>query len=191
LKNRILAIDFVLMGANRKPVSVVLPVLMLQLALQRKRFVKISLLNLRDALMLRNLPVTKNYLWASMPMGLRSINRDLVLGPFGVNHINDAERESHDLLSAKGMCSAATSFQKPAHASWRHLRGNNGHQLDHFLISRRELSYVSDVGLSKLTCTSTYALLGICQSSMNQRQVTSIAVCCEILLSQEIFVTQF
>jgi hypothetical protein len=47
---------------------------------------------------------------ANASMGLRSINRDLVLGPFGVNHINDAERESHDLLSAKGMCSAATYY---------------------------------------------------------------------------------
>jgi hypothetical protein len=60
-------------------------------------------------------------------MGLRSDNCDLVLGPFGVNHINDAGRELHDLLSAKKMYSAATFFQKPAHASWSHLRSKKGH----------------------------------------------------------------
>ena len=52
-------------------------------------------------------------LHASMPlsMGQRTQGRDQVLGLFGVNHVNDAGRELHDLLCAKGMCSAATFFQ--------------------------------------------------------------------------------
>ena len=95
---------------------------------------------------------------ANLSMVLRSDNHDLVLGPFDVNHINDARRELHDLLSAKRLCSAATFFQKPAHcyASWHHPRSKKGHQLDHFLISRRDLSRVSDVGLSKLTVESDH-----------------------------------
>jgi hypothetical protein len=40
-------------------------------------------------------------------------------------------------------------------------------------------------------CTSACELLVFCQSSMNRRRVTSIAVCCEILLSQEFSVRNF
>ena len=62
----------------------------------------------------------------------------------------------HDLLCAKGMCSAATFFQKPAYASWRHPRSKKGHQLDHFVIPRLDLFRVSDAGISKLTVESDY-----------------------------------
>ena len=89
-----------------------------------------------------------------------SHGRDQVLGPFGVNHVNDAGRELHDLLcanlAAKGMCSAAIFFQIPAYASSHHPRSKKGHQLDHFLIPSRDLFHVSDAGISKLTVESDH-----------------------------------
>jgi hypothetical protein len=53
------------------------------------------------------------------------------------------------------------SEARPAHASLRYPRSKIGHQLDHFLISRRDLSRVSDIGLSKLTVESDHEALHI------------------------------
>ena len=64
--------------------------------------------------------------------------QDRVLGPFGVDRVNSAGRELHDLLvqvlDSKRLCLAATFFAKPACGTWRHPRSKNRFQLDHVLI---------------------------------------------------------
>ena len=66
-----------------------------------------------------------------------------------------------DLLDSKGICSAAIFFEKPAYATWRNPRRKKGHQLDHVLIPRKDLSRVSDAGVSTLTVESHHDLLQI------------------------------
>ena len=94
-------------------------------------------------------------------MGVRADRNNQVLGPFGVNYVNDAGRALFDLLDSKGICSAATFFEKPAYATWRNPRSKKGHQLDQFLIPRKDLSRVSDAGVSKLTVESDHDPLQI------------------------------
>lgn len=93
---------------------------------------------------------------ANASMGSRVDRHDQVLGPFGVDHINDAGRALHDLLDSKGICSATTFFQKPNYATWRNPRSKKGHQLDHFLIPQRDLPRISDAGIAKLTVDSDH-----------------------------------
>ena len=84
-----------------------------------------------------------------------------VLGPFGVNYVNDAGRALFDLLDSKGICSAATFFEKPVYATWRNPRSKKGHQLYHVLIPSKDLSRISDAGVSKLTVESDHDPLQI------------------------------
>jgi hypothetical protein len=109
------------MDANRKPISVVLASAYAPIGAAKESIRQDFATQLErcfdapksdQVLLMELMPMRQ-----SRSMGLRSDNRDLVLGPFGVNHINDAGRELHDLLSAKGMYFAASFFQKPAHAS--------------------------------------------------------------------------
>jgi hypothetical protein len=97
----------------------------------------------------------------SMGVQSQADRNNQVLGPFGVNYVNDAGRALFDLLDSKGICSAATFFEKPAYATWRNPRSKKGHQLDHVLIPRKDLSRVSDAGVSKLTVESDHDPLQI------------------------------
>ena len=99
---------------------------------------------------------------ANASMGTRSHPQDLVLGPFGVNRVNSAGRELHDLLDSKRLCSATTFFSKPAYGTWRHPRSRNRFQLDHVLIPRNDLSRVRDAGIfNQGTVESDHAPLQI------------------------------
>ena len=99
---------------------------------------------------------------ANASLGTRTHAHDRVMGPFGVDRVNSAGRELHDLLDSKGLCSATTFFKKSAYGTWRHPRSKNAHQLDHVLLPRGDLSRVRDAGIYKQgTVESDHAPLQI------------------------------
>ena len=97
----------------------------------------------------------------SMGVQSQAGRNNQVLGLFGVNCVNDAGRVLFDLLNSKGICSAATFFKKPAYATWRNPRSRKCHELHHVLIPSKDLSCVSDSGVSKPTVKSDHDPLQI------------------------------
>ena len=83
------------------------------------------------------------YIETNTSMGVRLRSQpdrnNQVLCLFGVNYVDDEGRVlfASDLLDSKGMCSAATFFEKSAYATWRNPRSKKGYQLDHVLIPRK------------------------------------------------------
>jgi hypothetical protein len=99
---------------------------------------------------------------ANASLDTRTHAHDRVIGPFGVDRVNSAGRELHDLLNSKGLCSATTFFKKSAYGIWRHPRSKNAHQLDHVLLPRADLSRVRDARIYKQgTVESDHAPLQI------------------------------
>ena len=71
---------------------------------------------------------------------------DRVRGPNGIPHVNDAGATLHDLLSMNDLCLPTTFFQKKMarYRTWTNFRSGLPHQIDHFIVKRRDLIRVHD-----------------------------------------------
>ena len=61
------------------------------------------------------------------------------LGPFGLPRVNAAGRRLRCFLETNELASLTTFFQKRFYGTWMHPASKGMHQLDHFIISRRDL----------------------------------------------------
>ena len=79
-------------------------------------------------------------------MGVRADGNTAALGPLGVPRVNARGRTLCDTIESLGLCSTATFFgrrRKNAHVTWFHPATKRGHQLDHVLVRRSELRWVT------------------------------------------------
>jgi len=83
---------------------------------------------------------------ANASMGVRTGERDSVLGPFGIQHRNQSGVELNDFCAVNGLVAATTFFQKNQHGTWVNPRSRKQHQLDHFLIDKSSFARVRDAG---------------------------------------------
>jgi len=157
--DRILAIKLELLDAYEKPVTVVLVSAYAPIGAAKESIRQDFATELERCM---EAPKSNEVLLicinanASMGSRLYLDRHDQVLGPFGINYINSAGRALHDLLDSKDICSATTFFQKPRYATWRNPRSKKEHQLDHFLINRKDLPRIRDAGIDKLTIDSDH-----------------------------------
>ena len=84
---------------------------------------------------------------ANASMGVRSCEGDGVLGNFGEEHVNKAGSELHSFCEQFNRCAATTFFEKHSYSSWFNPRSGLGHQIDHFLVWRKDFKLVRDAGL--------------------------------------------
>ena len=63
---------------------------------------------------------------------------DRVLGPFGLSHSNNAGAELHDWCNIHEMCSTTSFFKKADYGTWLHPRSKKQHQIDYWLIKRKD-----------------------------------------------------
>jgi len=77
-------------------------------------------------------------------MGVRKSESDSVLGPYGVEHVNEAGREFYDFCSTNQLRAASTFFPKRRYQTWIHPCSRLGHQIDHFLVSKDSFASVMD-----------------------------------------------
>jgi hypothetical protein len=72
--------------------------------------------------------------------------RDQVRGPFGEPHENTAGKELCSFSAVNGLCLPSTYFRKRHYVTWQNPCNKNWHQLDHFLVTQKDLKRVQDVG---------------------------------------------
>jgi hypothetical protein len=72
--------------------------------------------------------------------------RDQVRGPFGALYQNKAGKELCAFLAIHQLCLPTTYFQKHAYETWKNPGNNLWHQLDHFIMARKDLKRVADAG---------------------------------------------
>ena len=80
-------------------------------------------------------------------VGVRSDGTTASLGPLGVPRVNARGRALGDTIESLGLCSTATFFgrrRRHAHVTWYHPATRRGHQLDHVLVRRSELRWVTN-----------------------------------------------
>ena len=80
-------------------------------------------------------------------LGVRCDGTTASLGPLGVPRVNARGRALGDTIESLGLCSTATFFgrkRKNAHVTWFHPATRRGHQLDHVLVRRSELRWVTN-----------------------------------------------
>lgn len=68
------------------------------------------------------------------------------IGPFGLDHINSSGRRLRSYMETRELASAASFYKKKHYGTWIHPRSKLVHQLDHFMISRRDLRCLADAG---------------------------------------------
>lgn len=90
---------------------------------------------------------------ANASMGIRPRDSDdetpRVVGPHGNPHTNWAGEQLRDFCAENELCSATTFFIKPRYNTWKNPRNCRGYQLDHFLVSQKDLKRVRDAGVSR------------------------------------------
>ena len=69
-----------------------------------------------------------------------------VVGPYGINHLNDAGRRLRSFLSVNNLVSLSSFFKKKYYGTWQHPASRLQHQLDHFFILQSDLKRFTDAG---------------------------------------------
>jgi hypothetical protein len=91
-------------------------------------------------------------------LGIRTDDRDKVLGNFGIDHRNRAGDRLHDFLSSNELCSAGSFFQKRQYGTWSHPCSGKPHQLDYWFVRQRQRIKCTNAGRCKnLTVKSDHA----------------------------------
>ena len=99
---------------------------------------------------------------ANASMGVRLGSTDKVRGPYGEKHVNDAGRDMSAFLGRQGLCLPTTFFRKNRYATWVHPCSRLGHQIDHWIMRRRDLKRVINAGLmTSAAVPSDHAPLGL------------------------------
>ena len=68
------------------------------------------------------------------------------VGPHGIDHMNGAGRRLRSFLELHDLAALTSFFQKPYYGTWQHPRSKLQHQLDHIIISRKDLKRFTDAG---------------------------------------------
>uniref|UniRef100_A0A7S2BAE4 Endonuclease/exonuclease/phosphatase domain-containing protein n=1 Tax=Octactis speculum TaxID=3111310 RepID=A0A7S2BAE4_9STRA len=87
---------------------------------------------------------------ANASLGTKTCTSDRVLEKWGLPHVNDAGRDTHDFLATHGLCAPSRFFEKKHFHTWRHPRSKLPHQIDHFFTFQRDLKRVVDAGISPM-----------------------------------------
>lgn len=66
------------------------------------------------------------------------------LGQHGIAHVNAAGHRLRTFLETHELAALTSFFRKPHYDTWIHPRSKLGHQLDHILVSRRDLRRFTD-----------------------------------------------
>ena len=94
-------------------------------------------------------------------MGIRPRDSEAtsrVVGQHGNPYTNWAGEQLRDFCAENELCSASTFFIKPRYNTWKNPRNCRGYQLDHFLVSQKDLNRFemrSSVESTHLLCTVT------------------------------------
>ena len=85
--------------------------------------------------------------------GIRDVNdnqyvhgRDQVRGPFGLKYHNKSGQELVNFLAINELCLPNTFFKKKFYGTWLNPQSKLQHQLDHFIIKRKDLHRINDGG---------------------------------------------
>ena len=69
-----------------------------------------------------------------------------VVGPYGIDHLNDAGRRLRSFLNMNNLVSLSSFFKKKYYGTWQHPASKLQHQLDHVFTSRSDLKRFTDAG---------------------------------------------
>ena len=83
---------------------------------------------------------------ANALIGVRTGDRDSVLGPIGIQHWNQSGVKLNYFCSVNGLVATTTFIQKNQHGTWVNPRRRKQHQLDHFFIDKSSFARVRDTG---------------------------------------------
>ena len=68
------------------------------------------------------------------------------VGPFGLQHLNDAGRRLRSFMEVHQLCSLASFYRKQYYGTWIHPCSRLPHQLDHIIVSREDRCRFTDCG---------------------------------------------
>lgn len=68
------------------------------------------------------------------------------VGPFGLQHLNDAGRRLRSFMEVHQLCSLASFYRKQYYGTWIHPCSRLPHQLDHIIVSREDRRRFTDCG---------------------------------------------
>ena len=69
-----------------------------------------------------------------------------VVGPYGIDHLNDAGRRLRSFLNMNNLVSMSSFFKKKYYGTWQHPASKLQHQNDHAFTSRSDLRRFTDAG---------------------------------------------
>ena len=86
---------------------------------------------------------------ANANIGKGSLDGDedhTAVGPYGIEHLNDAGRQLRSFLALNNLVSLSSFYKKNYYGTWQHPRSHQQYQLDHILSSREDLKRFTDAG---------------------------------------------
>ena len=71
------------------------------------------------------------------------------VGPYGLDHINASGRRLRIFMETRALASLASFFRKAHYGTWLHPCSKRMHQLDHFIVSRRDVFRFTNAGSAR------------------------------------------